>query len=30
MYVKAEIKGMAPITDTCTCSAGMGGKVILA
>jgi hypothetical protein len=30
MYIKADIKGIQPLTDTCTCSGGMGGGVILA
>jgi hypothetical protein len=27
MYIKASIKGIQPIIDTCTCSSGMGGGV---
>lgn len=30
MYINASIKGLSTITDTCTCSNGMGPKVILA
>lgn len=28
MYIKASIKGLELLTDTCTCSSGMGTKII--
>lgn len=30
MYIKAQIKAVAPVTDKCTCSGGMGSKPVLA
>lgn len=29
MYIKATIKGIQPITDSCSCSNGMGTQPVL-